>query len=403
MITVLLLSLIYLAFISLGLPDSILGVAFPVFQAEWNLPLGAGGIINMVVIGGTIISSLTSGWILEKIGTGKVALISCLLTGTALLGFSISPTFLWLILLAVPLGLGGGAVDTALNNYVALHFKAHHMNWLHSFWGVGATAGPVIMGAALVLTDSWRMGYRTISLIQLFLAAILMVSLPLWKKHKSLSEQRQVPLNDSGEKGDPKDHQKEPQKGMAVFKIPGVMAALVTLILYCAIESAAGLWGSSFLIRERGLSAEAGAFWMAMYYGGITAGRFFSGFLSFKFNNTQLIRMGTVMTFMGVVSLFFPLPMVLVGAAFTLIGLGLSPIFPTMLHETPRRFGKENSQRIIGLQMGFGYFGHAFLSPLLGVIMQFSGLSYLPLFLGLFIAGVLAGSERLNHIVKAFG
>ncbi len=385
MVFILLLLLIYLAFISLGLPDSILGVSLPSMLAEWGLPLSAGGIISMTVIGSAIVSSFISGYIIDKIGTGKIVFLSCLMTGGALLGISFAPSFFWLIFLAIPLGLGGGAVDTALNNYVALHYKAHHMNWLHSFWGVGATLGPVIMSFSLMNHNSWRLGYRNIALIQLSLSLVLMLTLPLWNKAKNSNE------NVDCEKViAPKKKMYNP------FKIRGVKSAFGTLMLYCTVESGIGLWGSSYLIQSRGFSIENAASWLAFYYGGITAGRFLSGFVSFKFSNTQLIRMGILSSFTGILILLFPVNSMVTGMAIVFIGLGLAPIFPSMLHETPIRFGKDLSQILIGYQMGFAYVGSAVLSPLLGVLLQYTVLSLFPFYLiGLtFLLFIL--SEILN-------
>lgn len=385
MVFIILLILIYIAFISLGLPDSILGVSLPSMLGEWGLPLSAGGAISMTVIGSAIVSSFISGYIIDRVGTGKIVFLSCVMTGGALLGFSFAPSFFWLILLAIPLGLGGGAVDTALNNYVALHYKAHHMNWLHSFWGVGATLGPLLMSFSLVNFNSWRHGYRNIALIQLSLSLVLFLSLPLWNKAKNLSERV-----DSKKVMAPKKKISNP------FKIRGVKFAFATLMLYCTVESGIGLWGSSYLIQARGFSIENAASWLAFYYGGITAGRFLSGFISFKFSNKQLIRMGILASLTGILILLFPVNSMVTGMAIVFIGIGLAPIFPSMLHETPVRFGKDFSQVLIGYQMGFAYVGSAVLSPLLGVLLQYTKLSLFPVYLTGITLLLFALSELLN-------
>ncbi|WP_199563474.1 MULTISPECIES: sugar MFS transporter [unclassified Oceanispirochaeta] len=377
MITTVILFIIYLAFISLGLPDSILGVTLPAMSREWGLTFSDGSLVSMVVIGSTVVSSFISGHIIEKLGTGRITFISCLMTAGALLGISFAPSYLWLLLLAIPLGLGGGAVDSALNNYVALHFKAQHMNWIHSFWGVGATLGPVIMSLSLGGAGTWRAGYRTISIIQLALSFILMLSLPLWKRVQTSN-----PSEHEAENGE------DQLEKTSVFKIKGVAYAFSFLILYSTVEAGIGLWGSSFLVQDRSFSIESAAFWMSFYYGGITLGRFLSGFITMKLNNTQMIRGGLFMAFLGLLLIALPLPQIFSGIAFVLTGFGLAPVFPAMLHETPKRFGRKNSQILIGYQMGFAYLGSALLSPLIGVILQITRAGLLP-FIMIFVSTLM--------------
>ena len=403
MITTVLLIIIYLAFISLGLPDSLLGVTWPIMQNQWGLPLDAVGLVALFITGSTIISSFLSGHIIKKFGTGKVTFISCAMTGGALLGFSFAPSYLWLLLFAIPLGFGGGAVDTGLNNYVALHFKAHHMNWLHCFWGVGATLGPLIMAQILINTSSWRLGYGTIAFIQLILAFILLITLPLWKKHESLSDSITSDINFNENTvensfGNSEINDKLSRK--SILKIKGVKYALFTFLFYCAVELSMGLWGSSFLIQIKNISVEKAAFWVAMYYGGITLGRFISGFISFKLNNTQMIRYGVKITLVGAILLLFPLPNFISAFSFVLIGLGLSPIFPAMIHETPIRFGKKHSQVIIGYEMGFAATGNALFPPLLGVIVKHSSMRIFPFYLIGCILIMFLCSERLIKLTQ---
>lgn len=403
MITMILLIIIYLAFISLGLPDALLGVAWPLMQAEWNMALDAAGLIAFIITGSTILSSFMSGYIIEKFGTGKVTFLSCLMTGVALLGISFSPSYMWLLVLAIPLGLGAGSVDTALNNYVALHFKAHHMNWLHSFWGVGATGGPLIMAQSLIITGSWRLGYRSIAIIQLSLSFILLITLPLWKKHEKLSSsevtKKGPATSDSAHK---ESHPKAKahtsnvtQKKKSLLKIKGVPYALITFLFYCATEASVGLWGSSFLVKLKGLNVDTAAFWISMYYGGITLGRFISGFISFKLSTTQMIRLGVATAFLGVLLLLFPLPSYILAPAFVLTGLGLAPIFPAMIHATPQRFGADLSQRIIGYQMGFAYMGSAFLPPLFGILVKNTSMVLFPYFLMTCVLIMAFATEKL--------
>ena len=371
-----LLIIIYLAFISLGLPDSILGSAWPAIQSGWSLPLDAAGWISFLVVGSTIISSFLSGKVIKRFGTGKVTMFSCLMTGLALLGFSFAPSYIWLLVFAIPLGLGGGSVDAALNNYVATHYHAHHMNWLHSFWGVGATLGPIIMAG--YLATSWQTGFRTISLLQLTLAAVLILTISLWPKKK--------------------EHIEDVSKSKGVFKIKGVKYALAIFLFYCAVEFSLGLWGSSYLVQIKGLTPATGARFVALYYGGITVGRMISGFLSFKLTNKQLILIGIYTAFVGIVLLVLPLPSWSLIIAMPVIGLGLAPIFPSMIHETPKHFGKDVSQTIVGYQMAFGGIGSAFLPPTIGFIVSKTSLGLFPYLLMLAMVVLHFSAQKLLHL-----
>ncbi|MDC7233791.1 MAG: MFS transporter [Spirochaetales bacterium] len=394
MITTVILFIIYFAFISLGLPDSVLGAALPAISRQWGLQLSDGSLASMLIVGSTVVSSFMSGHIIEKVGTGRITFLSCLLTAGALMGISFAPAFLWLLILAVPLGLGGGAVDSALNNYVAVHYESRHMNWIHSFWGVGATLGPVLMSFSLSTFGSWQSGYRLISIIQFVFTLVLLFSLPLWKKADRENQKktedpadgRDAPEISSVESTDRREN---------VFRIKGVWLAFVFLILYSVVEGGLGLWGSSFLVQSRGFSIERAAFWISFYFGGITLGRFLSGFISMKLNNTQMLRGGLLIALGGLILIALPLPKILTVAAMILTGFGLAPVFPAMLHETPNRFGRSSSQILIGYQMGFAYLGSTLLNPLLGVILQLTNPALLPWilmvlsFLMIFTSGLL--------------
>lgn len=392
MITTLLLVIIYLAFISLGLPDAILGVAWPSMRLDLGMDLDAAGLIALVTTIGTIASSLLSGHIIQRFGTGKVTFLSGAMTSIALLGIAFSPSYLWVVLLAVPLGFGAGSVDTALNNYVALHFKAHHMNWLHSFWGVGATLGPVIMGQAFLREGSWRTGYLSIGSIQMLLAAVLLLSLPLWKRHHAhvlsnsagtdtVTKEEHTSEGSSSELKSQGNGSKEQSHFFNRIRIKGVPFALLTFLFYCAAEISVGLWGSSYLVTIKSLSVKAAASWIALYYSGITVGRVLSGFISFKVTNNQMIHGGALLSILGALALLLPLPNGILKLAFVFIGMGFAPIFPSMIHETPVRFGKENSQFIIGYQMASAYIGIGFLPPLMGIVAHQTSMTIFPPFL----------------------
>ena len=341
--TILLLVVIYLAFISLGLPDALIGVGWPLMHQEFSAPVSMVGRIFMTIAGGTILSSLLSGKLLERFDTKQVTFGSTLLTALCLFGFYSAPSVGWLFVFAIPLGLGAGAVDAALNHYVAEHYEAHHMNWLHCFWGIGATGGPLVM-AGVLTEDGWRDGYLIIAAVQFSLALILWLSFPLWKQ-----------------KEDSTSHPQETAVTTLDRKLPsGVSYALATFLLYCGVEALIGLWTSSYLVQMKQFSIATAAAWVSIYYGSITIGRFVSGFLSFRFTNKQMIRMGQILALVGSILFFIPISgTMLVGLM--LIGFGLAPIYPSMLHDTPNRFGSAQSKRLMGFQMAFAYSGSTFL------------------------------------------
>jgi fucose permease len=359
----LLLLIIYIAFISLGLPDAIFGVAWPQMQIDLSLGLELGGYPALITTFGTVLSSLLSGYIIAKLKTGRVIVFSVFLTAFALLGISQSNSFIVILIFAFPLGFGAGSIDTALNNYVALNYKPHHMNWLHSFWGVGATLGPLIMSHYLLELD-WHKGYFVIALIQITFLIILCFSLPLWKKNA-----------DNGH------HKEETKVKPNIFKIKGVIYALLIFLVYCAIEFSIGLWGPSYLVINKGISVAKAAQYIMLYYLGITGGRFISGLLTFKFKNRQLIFGGVAVVFIGGLLLLLSKSNILVLASLIIIGMGLAPIFPSMIHDTPVNFGKENSQYVVGYQIAFAYIGFAIFPPVFGYIFSIINISLFPIFI----------------------
>ena len=387
--------IIYLAFISLGLPDSLLGVSWSMMQPEFGARLETAGLLFMTIAGGTIISSFVSGTLLKRFGTGIVTFISCFMTAAALLGFYYAPSLIWLFLFAIPLGLGAGAVDAGLNNYIATHYKAQHMSWLHCFWGIGATMGPVIMAQFISEQNSWRNGYIAIAGLQFALVMILFFTLPLWNKISENSKinatKRTVEIND-GIGGDTK-HQKP-------IQIQGVKLALVSFLFYCGTEATMGLWGSSFLVNVKGLSVGVAAKWVSLYYAGITIGRFITGFITLWMSSQLLIRIGQITALAGTILLLLPLPSIFPMIGFILIGLGLAPIFPCMLHETPARFGKDHSQTIMGYQMAVAYTGSTFLPPLFGFMAANSTIGIFPFVVAGFVAIMLLGSEKLTSLLN---
>ena len=388
----LLLIIIYLAFISLGLPDSLLGVAWPLMQKDIHAPFDAAGWIQMTIFTGTVISSLLSGTVTKRFGVGGVTFVSTLLTAGALLGFSVAPSLIWYILLAVPLGLGTGSVDAALNNYVANHYQAKHMNWLHCFWGVGASIGPMIMSILIAGKNSFREGYLAVASLQFLLVLILFVSLPLWNKvggNKTVQNATQNETKSAGERS-----------GINHLQIRGVKWALLVFFFYSGIETTVGLWGSSFLVNIKDIPVHQAAQWVSFYFGGITIGRFVSGFLTMRWSNKTLIRAGQMTILIGALFILIPLPHIFVLMGFVLIGLGLAPIYPGMIHETPVRFGQENSQYIIGYQMAVAFTGSTIVPPLLGFVASRTTIGILSLHVLLFGIAMYLSAEKLNSLLK---
>lgn len=365
-----LLIIIYLAFISLGLPDSLLGSAWPTIYKEFNVPVSYAGVISMIIAVGTIISSLQSDRLTKKLGTGKVTAISVLMTAVALLGFSVSHSFEILCLWAIPYGLGAGSVDASLNNYVALHYESRHMSWLHCMWGVGASLGPYIMGYALTRGQGWNMGYRYIGILQMVLTIILLLSLPLWKK-KAVSNFG--PGNE--------DTQNESLSLGQIMKISGTKEVMLTFFCYCALEQTTGLWSSSYLVLNRGLSSKIAASFASLFFIGITIGRAFSGFLTMKLNDKQMIRLGQGIIFAGILALLLPVGKESSIFGLILIGLGCAPVYPCIIHSTPEHFGADKSQAMIGIQMASAYVGICLMPPLFGVIVNHISISVLPFYL----------------------
>lgn len=366
----LLLVIIYISFISLGLPDSLLGSAWPSIYPELKVPVSYAGIISMIIALGTIVSSLQSDRLTRKLGTGKVTAVSVGMTAAALFGFSVSHSFWMLCLWAVPYGLGAGSVDASLNNYVALHYESRHMSWLHCMWGVGATIGPYIMGFALTGGMTWNGGYRIISMIQIVLTILLVVSLPLWKGK-----------NSSGSSSENSQAQPSALSIRNILRIPGAKEVMVCFFCYCAIEQTAALWASSYLTLYKGVPAETAARFAGMFFIGITVGRALSGFITMKLNDVQMIRLGQGLIGAGVLIMLLPLGAGASLAGLIIIGLGCAPIYPCIIHSTPDRFGADRSQAIIGVQMASAYVGTCLMPPLFGLIANHVSVSLFPVYM----------------------
>ena len=365
----LLLAIIYLSFISLGLPDALLGSAWPTMHKELNVPISYAGIISMIISAGTIISSLQSDRLTKKFGTGKITAFSVAMTAIALFGFSITHSYLFICVWAIPYGLGAGSVDASLNNYVALHYKSKHMSWLHCMWGIGAAIGPYIMGYTIT-NNNWNAGYRYISIIQIILTAILFLSFPLWNKN------------------DEENKEKISTKVLSIkeiIKISGTKEIMICFFCYCAIEATTGLWASSYLNIYKGADIKTAASFGSLFYIGITAGRVISGFITMKLNDNQMIILGELIIFIGIILMIIPAVNIVSLIGFIIIGLGCAPIYPSIIHSTPYNFGAENSQAIIGVQMASAYVGTLAMSPLFGYIANHISISLLPFYLVLIL------------------
>ena len=376
----LLLPVIYLAFISLGLPDSLLGSAWPSMYTELGALLSWAGIVSMIISAGTIVSALCSERLNLRLGTGGVTFLSVMLTAVALLGFSLSTSFWQLCLWAVPYGLGAGSVDAALNNYVALHYESRHMSWLHCMWGVGASIGPVIMGRALA-GGTWQGGYRTIALLQFALTAVLLLSLRLWKRPQANVEGADF----------------KPHPIPELLRRPGVPQVLLCFFCYSALEATAGMWAASYCTLVRGIDAETAARWASLFYVGITIGRGVCGFLTMKISDQNMIRLGQALIAAGVVLVLAPLGQGTLFAGLITVGLGCAPIYPSIIHETPVNFGRDVSMSMTGLQMATAYVGSCLMPPLFGLLAQYVTPTLYPWFLAVILALMFVMAESLHR------
>ena len=383
----LLLPIIYLAFISLGLPDSLLGSAWPSLYPVLGVPVSSMGLLSMLTSLGTIVSSLQSDRLTRTFGTGRVTAFSTALTAIALFGFSVSRSFWMLCLWAVPYGLGAGSIDAALNNYVALHYKSRHMSWLHCMWGVGTVISPMLMSRALSAGQGWSSGYRTVACLQTVIAAILFCSLPLWKGRAASADS-------------PEPDAKALRLG-EVFRIPGAKEVMACFFCYCALETTAGNWASSYLTLTKGVPAETAAAFAGLFYTGITVGRALCGFITFKLNDTQMIRLGQGVLAAGVAALLLPAPHILALAGLVLIGVGCAPIYPSIIHSTPDHFGADRSQAVIGIQMASAYVGNLVMPPLFGLIANRITPALFPVYLLVLLGIMVFTHEQLTYKTKA--
>ena len=381
----LLLAIIYLSFISLGLPDALLGAGWPVMCVDFGVPLSYAGMVSLIIAAGTIVSSLLSDRLTLRFGTAKVTAFSVAMTAMALLGFSLTRSYWVLFLWAIPYGLGAGSVDASLNNYVALHYASRHMSWLHCMWGLGASTGPYVMGYALTSGQGWYMGYRYIALIQIVMTAALFFSIPMWKSRSESG----VSAESTG--------RTEALSLREILRIPGAKEVLIAFFCYCAAEQTAILWSSTYLVMHDGLDETAAAGLGSLFLLGLTAGRGISGFLTYKINDANMIRLGQALMVLGILVMLLPLGTAATMVGLMLIGLGCAPVYPCIIHSTPDHFGAENSQALIGVQMASAYLGILLVPPLFGLIAEHISASLLPAFLAVIIGAMIVMCEGLNR------
>lgn len=380
----LLLAIVYVSFVSLGLPDAVMGVIWPAMRADMGQPLAAVGVLTITMTVCAALSAGFAGRIVARVGTGVVVAASCLMTALALVGFSVAPSFAWLVLLGIPLGAGGGAVDASLNHFVAAHYSSRHMNWLHGFWGVGATTGPAVMGLALAGPGGWTRGVLTLGLAQLTLAALLWATLSLWRRERSHP-------TDAAAADEPP----------VVFK-PVARRALwlapLCFLFYVAAEMGTGLWAASILVH-RGTSLAQAGFWVSVYFGSITAGRFGVGLVSNRLGNRRLVGLGITLALVGAVLFALPgLPAALSLAGLVLMGLGCAPVFPSLMHEAARRFPADVARTVIGRQMMAAYAGGSVIPAAFGLLATWVGLGAVMPVVVLLLIALLWATRALDRL-----
>lgn len=373
--TTILLIVIYICFMGLGLPDSLFGTSWPAIYPEFDLPVSYANFATTINCLGTIVASLCSARIIKKLGTGSVTVLSTGLTAAALLGIAFSENYLWICLFSIPLGLGAGAIDTALNNYVAMYYNATHMNFLHCFYGVGISLSPYLMSLALADDSAWRDGYYMVFFIQTGITLIALIAMPLWKRVKfadcSSANTADQATNDEMIVLSYKE----------MLKHPGIITACFAFMGSCALEALANIWGATYLVNAKGYFADEAAKLLMLYYVGFTLGRFLSGIFAKKLNLWTITYTGLGFCFVGVVLMFLPLPGICSAIGLCLIGLGIGPFFPNLTHLTPSLFGKQISQSVIGAQMAASYVAYLLLPLLFGQVARHISIGLYPVFL----------------------
>ena len=370
---IILLLLIALTFVGLGLGDSLLGSAWPSMYGQFGVDPAAAGTLSMLMSGSTIVATYMSARILRRFGTGTVLAAGLLIMGTAVVGFSMANHFVVLCLLMIPLGFSTGSVDAGGNGFLTLHYSAKHLNWIHCLWGVGATAGPGIMAFSLMRLGGWTTGYRIVGVIQLVLAAVMFASLSRWKK-VSQSKEEQV-----------EEEPKEVLGGLKLLRLRGARFAILLFFFLGGLESTLALWSTTYLVTAREIARETATSWLALYYLGLTGGRFLGGFVAMRLRSRQMAGLGLCLIFAGIVTIMLPFEQSLM-PGFILTGLGVAPLFPNFTHGTPGIFGKGHTQAMIGLQMAALFLGVTTLPPLFGLIGSRFGYQLFPLYVGILLA-----------------
>lgn len=392
----LLLPVIYLTFISLGLPDSLLGTAWPVMHVDLGAPVAAQSLISIIISCCTIVSSLLTARLVRRLGTGRLTALSVALTAAAILGFSTTGAFWQLCLIAIPYGLGAGAIDAALNNYVALNYGARHMSWLHCCWGIGASVGPLVMGWALGASMGWPGGYLAIGAVQVAITVVLLFSVPLWRQAAGIDS-----AGEGKGKNTDEDEDKAANEGTGgaltnreLLSLPGARAAIGSFGTYCALEGSIGLWIASYLTMARGLNASTAASIVAQFYLGITAGRLISGFIAQWLTSENQIRLGQALVAAGLIGLIVLDGPLAASACVLVAGLGCAPIYPSIVALTPKRFGERASQGLVSLQMACAYAGSMLVPPIFGLVAGAGGSPLIPFMALALLAANIILAER---------
>lgn len=377
-----LLVIIYLSFVGLGIPNALLGSAWPAMYEGLGVPITSAGLVQIMISGGAIISSLFAGKIIKRVGFATATIESVITMTISLIVISFSPNFLFLCIWAIPLGLGTGLLDATINSYAALYYKSKHMNWLHCCWGVGCAVGSVIISFSLVNWQSWQLGYRIGGIFQIVIIALLFISFPRWKK----------PATTLTNEGD------ERSKDLSIremLSLSGAKETLIAFFIFGSLGAIMTVWGSSYFVTIHNVPPETAASWISLYFLGLTAGRFLAGLLAIKFTNKQLVQSGELLIGAGLTIMLLPLPTTTILFGFILIGFGFAPLFPCLIHETPVRFGKNNSQHMMGFQMACASIGMTTMPQLLGMLVKKTSYKLLPPTIGVLLLILVYTIQRL--------
>ncbi|MBR4785594.1 MAG: MFS transporter [Fibrobacter sp.] len=382
-----LLVVIYVAFIGLGLPDTVLGAAWPLMQRDMHAPLSAAGLLSIIVSVGTIVSSLLTPKLLRLIGTGKLVFVSIALTALASVGYGFSTAFWMMCLFAIPMGIGAGAIDVSLNNFAAIHLESKHTSWLHASWGIGACLGPALLAGSAFFGFGWRGAYEMVAFLLAIIAVMMLASLPMWKRR---------------ERGDSRLQQTSSTPDIslrAALRVPGMKLSFLTFFFYSSLEISTSLWCGTYLVA-RGFEPEVGALAVSLMFASVMVGRILSGFFAIRFTDMRLVHAGIAIVVVGCLVLVFPLPLWVTPVCICLLGLGCAPVYPSLIHATPARFGEELSGRAISIQMAGSYLGSIIMPPAFGFVASHFSVIVWPIALAFFVGSLLLCVCLLDYVTR---